>query len=144
MLVTAIRLLQLMTVLTMSILCFCQPQTYDPDADCCSIGCTTTAPAVCMHLTKRTSTRSLTMTHRRTSCSDEPTFDLDPSELEKRYKQLQWQLHPDKAAQRPAAEREHSADHASLLNQAYSALRSPLARANYLVRDQIEVSECHK
>ncbi|KAG2451568.1 hypothetical protein HYH02_004166 [Chlamydomonas schloesseri] len=61
------------------------------------------------------------------------SFDLDPQLLEKRYKQLQWNLHPDKMGHKPAQEREFSAQHASLINLAYSILKSPLSRANYLL-----------
>lgn len=66
-------------------------------------------------------------------CSRQPTFDLDPAALEKRYKLLQWQLHPDKAGQKSPQEQEYSAEQASLINQAYGVLRNPLSRANYLV-----------
>lgn len=66
-------------------------------------------------------------------CSPTTTYDIDPAALERRYKLLQWQLHPDKTVQRTEEEKEFSAAQASLINQAYSVLRSPLARANYLV-----------
>ncbi|KAG2445892.1 hypothetical protein HXX76_000496 [Chlamydomonas incerta] len=61
------------------------------------------------------------------------SFDLDPQLLEKRYKLLQWNLHPDKMGHKPPQEREFSAAHASLINLAYSILKSPLSRANYLL-----------
>eukprot|EP00878_Enallax_costatus_P017940 GHUV01018865.1.p1 GENE.GHUV01018865.1~~GHUV01018865.1.p1 ORF type:complete len:198 (+),score=44.42 GHUV01018865.1:195-788(+) len=65
----------------------------------------------------------------------QPTFEIDPAALEKRYKLLQWQLHPDKQAQKPLQEQEYSAEQASLINQAYGVLRSPMSRANYMVSD---------
>lgn len=66
-------------------------------------------------------------------CSGRPTYDLEPAALEKRYKLLQWQLHPDKTVGRTQEERQFSADQATLINQAYGVLRNPLARANYMV-----------
>lgn len=65
-----------------------------------------------------------------------PPYALDPRDLERRYRELQWALHPDRLAGRPNThEREvsHGAAAAALVNQAYGVLRSPLARANYLV-----------
>jgi hypothetical protein len=67
-------------------------------------------------------------------CSNQPTFDLDPAALEKRYKLLQWQLHPDKTVLRSPEEQQFSAEQATRVNQAYGVLRNPLSRANYLVR----------
>ncbi len=61
------------------------------------------------------------------------TFDIDPQLLEKRYKGLQWNLHPDKMGRKAAEEQEFSAQHASNVNLAYSVLKSPLSRANYMV-----------
>jgi hypothetical protein len=67
------------------------------------------------------------------SRSSEPTFDIDPASLERRYKLLQWTLHPDKSVTRTPEERDFSAAHAAQINQAYGVLRRPLSRANYLV-----------
>lgn len=61
------------------------------------------------------------------------TFDIDPQLLEKRYKGLQWNLHPDKMGRKAAEEQEFSAQHASNVNLAYSVLKSPLSRANYML-----------
>jgi curved DNA-binding protein CbpA len=66
--------------------------------------------------------------------SGEPAFDIDEAALERRYKLLQWTLHPDKSVSRTPQERDFSAEHASHINQAYGVLRRPLSRANYLVR----------
>ncbi len=62
------------------------------------------------------------------------TFELDAAQLERRYKRLQWSLHPDKAVGRQDHEQAYSAEQATLVNRAYSVLKSPLYRANYLVR----------
>lgn len=75
-----------------------------------------------------------TATCCRTPDSNQPTFDLDPAALEKRYKLLQWQLHPDKAVNRTPLEQQFSAEAATRVNQAYGVLRRPLSRANYMVR----------
>eukprot|EP00877_Chromochloris_zofingiensis_P006294 jgi/Chrzof1/1918/Cz10g26080.t1 len=64
----------------------------------------------------------------------QPTFDVDPQALEKKYKRLQWQLHPDKAGSKTAVEQDYSAAQASQINQAYQILRHPLSRANYLLK----------
>jgi curved DNA-binding protein CbpA len=59
---------------------------------------------------------------------------VDEAALERRYKLLQWTLHPDKSVSRTPQEQGFSAEHASHVNQAYGVLRKPLSRANYLVR----------
>jgi DnaJ-domain-containing protein 1 len=74
--------------------------------------------------------------------SQQPTYDLDPAALEKRYKLLQWQLHPDKSAGKTPEERQYSADQATLINQAYGVLRNPLSRANYMVRSMTHQLTC--
>jgi hypothetical protein len=84
--------------------------------------------STCYHLITRTTPASAAL-H-----SQQPTYELDPAALEKRYKLLQWQLHPDKSAGKTPEERQYSADQATLINQAYGVLRNPLSRANYMVR----------
>ena len=66
-------------------------------------------------------------------CSPRPAFDLDPADLEARYKALQRRLHPDGFSTAPPTEREFSAEQASAVNQAYDTLRRPLRRAAYMV-----------
>ena len=63
-----------------------------------------------------------------------PAFDIDATDLERRYFDLQRRLHPDKFAGCPAKEREHSAQHTANLNEAHKVLRSPLLRAEHLLR----------
>jgi len=60
-------------------------------------------------------------------------FSLDVKKLEQRYKELQWQFHPDKASLRPAEEQESASEHSTAINNAYSILKNPLARATYMV-----------
>jgi molecular chaperone HscB len=62
-----------------------------------------------------------------------PGYDVDASDLQRRYVALQRQLHPDRFATRPAAERALALARASDLNQAYETLKSPLERAEYLL-----------
>ena len=60
-------------------------------------------------------------------------FDVDLPELERQYFGFQRRFHPDRFANKPAAERAHSLQHATSLNKAYETLKSPLTRANYLL-----------
>lgn len=68
------------------------------------------------------------------SVRPETSFDINPQLLERRYKALQWNLHPDTKSLKPPEEREFSTQQAAVVNLAYSILKSPLSRANYLVR----------
>lgn len=61
-------------------------------------------------------------------------FGIDLRELDRRYFSLQRQLHPDRFATRSPRERAISQSQAVSLNEAYEALKSPLARAEYLLR----------
>ncbi len=63
----------------------------------------------------------------------EPRFGLDAVELERRYKELSKQLHPDRFATAPAKERIASLAAATALNDAYRTLRVPVARAAHLL-----------
>ncbi|KAL8179956.1 UNVERIFIED_CONTAM: hypothetical protein K2H54_000807 [Gekko kuhli] len=63
----------------------------------------------------------------------ERTFRLDEAELQRRFRSLQRRLHPDLFSRRPQAERDFSAQHSALVNQAYGTLRSPLARGLHLL-----------
>src|SRR5262245_30625561 len=61
-------------------------------------------------------------------------FDLDPKDLEARFRELSRVMHPDRFAQRPAAERGIALGKAVELNEAYRGLRDDLARAAALLR----------
>ena len=61
-------------------------------------------------------------------------FALDLAALDRCYFDLQRQLHPDRFARRPARERVVSQSQAVALNEAYEILKSPLRRAEYLLR----------
>ena len=60
-------------------------------------------------------------------------FDIDLTELERQYFGFQRRFHPDRFVNKPAVERTHSLQHATSLNEAYETLKSPLARASYLL-----------
>lgn len=61
---------------------------------------------------------------------------IDPDTLQKRYYELSRQLHPDRYANRPADERQYAVDATALLNDGYRTLRDPVARAEYLLRQE--------
>lgn len=61
------------------------------------------------------------------------TFRLDSAALDKRYRAIQAQVHPDKFAQAGDAERRLSLQWATRVNEAYQTLKKPLSRAQYLL-----------
>lgn len=61
------------------------------------------------------------------------TFRQDASRLDKRYREIQAQVHPDKFAQAGDAERRISLQWATRVNEAYQTLKKPLLRAQYLL-----------
>ena len=60
-------------------------------------------------------------------------YEIDLNLLAGRYRDLQRQFHPDKYADKPARDQRIAEQYASVLNQAYSELKSPLQRAQYLL-----------
>ncbi len=58
---------------------------------------------------------------------------IDIPALEKQFYVLSRKLHPDRFAGRPPAEQEAALTQASLLNDAYRALKDPIARTQYLL-----------
>jgi len=63
----------------------------------------------------------------------EPGFELDLAELERAYFERSKQLHPDRFATAPAAERVAALTRARALNDAYQTLRKPVPRAEHLL-----------
>jgi len=61
-------------------------------------------------------------------------FDIDMASLDRRYFELQRQLHPDRFARKTAREKAISQQQAAALNEAYETLKNPLKRARYLAR----------
>lgn len=67
---------------------------------------------------------------------------VDEAVLERNYQRLQTQWHPDRFATTEPAQRLAAVQQASLLNDAYSTLKTPLRRAEYLL--QINGVDPHK
>ncbi|MHB1676766.1 MAG: Fe-S protein assembly co-chaperone HscB [Sulfuriferula sp.] len=61
-------------------------------------------------------------------------FDLDSTQLETAYRQLQAQVHPDKFAHLSDAEKRASMQWSTRVNEAYQTLKSALKRAVYLLQ----------
>lgn len=61
-------------------------------------------------------------------------LDIDGAVLEQRYRALQAQWHPDRFAAAPTAEKLAAVQRTSLLNDAYTTLKTPLARAAHLLQ----------
>jgi len=62
-----------------------------------------------------------------------PRFRLEPALLEQAYRSLQSQVHPDRFVHASDAERRASMQSATHVNEAYRTLKTPLARARYLI-----------
>ena len=60
-------------------------------------------------------------------------FSVDAAALNAAYLNLQAQVHPDKFADRSAAERRVAMQEATRVNEAFQTLKSPLKRAQYLL-----------
>lgn len=62
-----------------------------------------------------------------------PRYDVDPAELERAFFERSKELHPDRFASAPAAERVAALSRARALNDAYALLRRDASRAEYLL-----------
>ena len=62
-----------------------------------------------------------------------PAFRIDPRALDKRFRELQARVHPDRFAHAGESERRVSLQWATRVNEAYQTLRNPLSRAQYLL-----------
>jgi molecular chaperone HscB len=60
-------------------------------------------------------------------------FDVDMAAVERAYREIQAQVHPDRFAHLSDAERRASMQWAIHVNGAFQTLKSPLARAKYLI-----------
>ena len=63
-------------------------------------------------------------------------FELDAAALDMAYRQLQAQVHPDRFAHLPEADKRASLQWSTRVNEAYQVLKSPLKRAAYLLQLQ--------
>ncbi len=69
-------------------------------------------------------------------------WQVDSKHLQTRYLQLQQEFHPDRYASSGETEKRLAVQTASLINQAYDTLKSPLKRAQYLLElKQIDASQ---
>ncbi len=59
-------------------------------------------------------------------------FALDPAQLDKRWRELQTEVHPDRFAAQGAAAQRIAMQWSVRVNQAYQRLKDPLKRAAYL------------
>jgi molecular chaperone HscB len=62
-----------------------------------------------------------------------PRFDLDTPSIEARFRERSRELHPDRFANAPAAERAQALVKARALNDAYQVVRRPQRRAEALL-----------
>jgi molecular chaperone HscB len=63
-----------------------------------------------------------------------PTYDVDVPKLERQFRDLSLQLHPDRFAQADPKERRLSLEQTTALNEAYKTLKDPARRAFYLLK----------
>ncbi len=61
------------------------------------------------------------------------SYAIDPAELDRRYRERSREVHPDKFATAPAAERRQALERSTTLNAAYQTLKDPLRRAGYFL-----------
>lgn len=65
-----------------------------------------------------------------------PAFTIDPAALEKAYFTAQRQFHPDRMIGKSGEEKLAAMQRSADINRAYETLKSPLARAQYLLQLQ--------
>lgn len=63
-------------------------------------------------------------------------YSINSDALSNRYRQLLRQFHPDRFANKPQRDRLRAVQWAATINQAFSTLKSPLKRAQYLLELQ--------
>ncbi len=62
-----------------------------------------------------------------------PAFALETESLERSYREIQSQIHPDRYAHAGDAERRASMQWTTRVNEAYRTLKSPVQRAKYML-----------
>jgi len=62
-----------------------------------------------------------------------PRFNCDTASLENAYRRLQTEVHPDRFASASEQDRRIAMQSSARVNEAYRALRDPVARAQYLL-----------
>jgi molecular chaperone HscB len=72
----------------------------------------------------------------------EPKLALDPDDLKKRFYDRSRQWHPDRFSRASADDKQKSEEMTSMLNDAFRALREPVSRAEYFLRESgLELSK---
>ena len=72
----------------------------------------------------------------------EPKLALDSDDLKKRFYDRSRQWHPDRFSRGSAEEKQRSEEMTSMLNDAFRALRDPVSRAEYFLRESgLELSK---
>lgn len=64
----------------------------------------------------------------------EPRFELDAALLTQRYRDIQAEVHPDRFAGKSAHEQRLAMQCATFVNEAFTCLKNPLQRAQYLLK----------
>lgn len=67
-------------------------------------------------------------------------FELDTRQLADTYRQLQTQFHPDRFATAPEREQLAAVQRAAQINDAFTTLKAPLRRAEYLLSCVVPIS----
>ncbi|KAF9352913.1 hypothetical protein BGX26_009305 [Mortierella sp. AD094] len=65
--------------------------------------------------------------------SPELSFDVDVKDLRNKFFKIQQQVHPDSYTQNTNGDQVYAQQQSSLANKAYSTLKEPLSRANYIL-----------
>ena len=63
-------------------------------------------------------------------------LSLDPADLQQRYYSLSRLLHPDRFQRGTPNEKRFALDATAILNDAYRTLRDPVARAEYVLKEE--------
>lgn len=63
-------------------------------------------------------------------------LSVDKADLRRRFYDLSRLLHPDRFTRRPERERQYSLEATAILNDGYRILRDPVARAEYILKEQ--------
>ena len=62
------------------------------------------------------------------------SFHQDVKVLQRRFRDLQWRLHPDKFSTKTKTEQEHALEQSILVNRAYKTLTTPILRGLYMLK----------
>jgi molecular chaperone HscB len=62
-----------------------------------------------------------------------PRFSIDLNSLERSFRQLQSEMHPDKYASHTQSEQRIALQQSTLINDGYQTLRNPTSRAQFLI-----------